>query len=732
MHFSALLRPARWPWRQLASLAITLLLCGMVAGLWPVPGVAQLDRWWHDGRLALTIDRHAPPNAKVAIIDIDEASLQQLGHWPWPRPLVAELVSTLANHYQVSVIGFDVVFAEQAANPVLPGLQALASRHPALAPELAGLLATAREDDKLAAAVGKAPVVLGYYFDTAAGATRRSGQLPEPVFDSSLLAGIYPPAGLGYAANLPVLQRAAGWSAHFNAMPDVDGVSRRVPALIRHGDQLYDSLSIAMLRRLQGDMPLLPEFDDAGQLDALSVGSMRIPLDIQGGVTVPYLGGRGAFAYVSAADVLQRKLPVAALAGKAVLLGSTAPGLMDLRSTPLDAVYPGVEIHANMVAAALENRLPQHPATWLPECLLVLGLGLLLTFLLPVMQPLRGALLTGVLLAAIAGASLYAWQTQRYILPVAASMLVVALLYLLNASWGYISEARRRQQITSAFGSYVPPELVRKMGDDPQAFLSQMQGEHREMTVLFSDVRNFTRLSEGLPAAELAQLMNRYLSAQTVFVQQTGGTIDKYIGDAIMAFWGAPLPDASHAANAVQAALAMQDGMGALNAAFARRGWPALAIGVGINSGDMTVGNMGSDFRRAYTVMGDAVNLAARLEGLTKQYGVPILCGDGCRQACPDIAWREVDLIRAKGKQQAVPVWQPLGAGHAALAQLPAWQAVLAAYRAGEFAEAARLLVPLCDTSPEDGLYQTYAARLHHYVQQPPEHWDGVFEQTEK
>ncbi|MCL6262244.1 adenylate/guanylate cyclase domain-containing protein [Craterilacuibacter sp. RT1T] len=253
------------------------------------------------------------------------------------------------------------------------------------------------------------------------------------------------------------------------------------------------------------------------------------------------------------------------------------------------------------------------------------------------------------------------------------------------------------------------------------------------MSVLFSDVRDFTRVSEGLPAAELATLMNRYLSAQTTHVQAAAGTVDKYIGDAIMAFWGAPLTDEAHARHAVEAALAMVDGMTALNADFAVRGWPQLAIGVGINSGGMSVGNMGSDFRRAYTVMGDAVNLAARLEGLTKVYGVPILCGPDTRAACPDRVWREVDQLRVKGKCEAISAWQPLPTASQAAAELEAWQTVLAAYRARDFAAAHTRLEVLAAAAPHDDLYRYYLARCARYLQHPPAaDWDGIHQHSEK
>ncbi|TIC82322.1 CHASE2 domain-containing protein [Crenobacter intestini] len=700
-------------------------------GVLALPGLARLEGWLHDSRLALTAPGGVDP--RVVIVDIDEASLARLGQWPWPRQTVAALVDTLAGHYRVSAIGFDAVFAEpehRASNDWLPTLGA---RFPALLPELRQLAAGDDHDRRLADSVRRAPVVLGYYFDTSDGAARHGGQLPEPVFEQALANGVAPVAAGGFGANLPQLQQAAGHAGHFNALADADGVNRRLPALLAYRGQLYDSLSLAMLRRLAGDMPLLPEFDAGGRMDAVSIGDWRLPLGADGSLLIPYRGARGSFPYISAERVLAREVTPAELAGRIVLVGASAPGLMDLRATPLSAVYPGVEIHANVIAAALDKRLYRQPDNAPAEALLLLVLGGTLALLLPLLSPLKAALASTLLAALLVGTNLAAWQYRQLALPLAAPLTLIVLLYLLNASWGYFSEARKRRELSGAFGSYVPPALVAKMADAPQRFLAQMQGEHRVMSVLFSDVRDFTRISEGLPATELSALMNRYLSAQTAHVQAASGTVDKYIGDAIMAFWGAPLADAEHARHAVGAALAMAGGMAALNDAFAARGWPPLAIGVGINSGGMNVGNMGSDFRRAYTVMGDAVNLAARLEGLTKVYGVPILCGPDTRAACPDMIWREVDRMRVKGKREAVSAWQPLPEGSQAAAGLTEWQAALEAYRARDFAGAQQRLQALAAAAPDDGLYPYYLARCAHYLHHPPAaDWDGVHEHSEK
>ena len=360
---------------------------------------------------------------------------------------------------------------------------------------------------------------------------------------------------------------------------------------------------------------------------------------------------------------------------------------------------------------------------------LVLAAGLIMVFLMPLLSPFKATLLACFVTLALASVNLAFWQMNNVVLPFANGALLVVMLYALNMSWGYFVESRTKRQLTGLFGQYVPPELVEEMSRDPENY--SMAGRKAELTVLFSDVRGFTTISEGLQPDQLATLMNEYLGAMTEVIRGKRGTLDKYIGDAIMAFWGAPVDDPEHARHAVLAALDMQARLPSLNEALAAKGWPTLKIGVGVNTGTMTVGDMGSPVRQSYTVMGDAVNLGSRLEGITKQYGVGIIVGEGTRALLgEEFVLRELDRVRVKGKAEPVGIYEPLGlAGQVdqeTLEQLQRWNEALQAYRAQDWDRAEALLAELTGRHPHY-LYDLYAKRISRYRQEPPgAQWDGV------
>ena len=347
---------------------------------------------------------------------------------------------------------------------------------------------------------------------------------------------------------------------------------------------------------------------------------------------VPYRGPRGTFKYISATEVMQDKVPADAFAGAIVLVSTSAKGLQDLRPTPVAPDYPGVEIHASLLTGMLNDEMLSAPpgANETLAIAMVIG-GLLALFALPYRRPVISTLGVLALMAVAIGGDLYLWHAWRLVYPLAPLLVLLVALGALNLLTGFVREANAIRQLSDMFGEYVPREQVEQMRESGERF--SMQGESREMTVLFSDVRNFTALSENLTPAELSAMLNTYLTRITEIIHTHHGTIDKYIGDAVMAFWGAPLANARHATDALRASLAMNAVLPALRDEFVARGWPALSIGAGINSGTMNVGDMGSQFRKAYTVLGDAVNLASRLEGLTKVYGVPILIGEDTRIA---------------------------------------------------------------------------------------------------
>lgn len=723
--------------RYLLGTLVLLAFIGHAAYWWRIPFVSVVDAYLYDVRVRLSAP--GTVDERIVVVDLDEKSLAEVGRWPWGRDKVSALVTQLTDHYHAAVVGFDVVFAEPDQSSGLKVLEGLG--HGPLRDDVGfqNSLRSLRQgldyDQRFAETLRGRPVVLGYYFSAHEDA-RRSGSLPPPIFAGGAFAGhaLSFIQWKGYGANLPAFQSAAAAAGHFNPLIDFDGVSRRVPLLVEHDGNYYEALSLAMLRLYMNQAVIRPGFPDAKSAMewieiATAKGSLRIPVDEDVATLIPYRGAERSFPYFSAVDVLQGKVPMEKLAGRIVLVGTTAPGLMDLRATPLGATYPGVEIHANLISGMLDGTIREKPSFVLAiEVLQLLLIGALLIALFPLVSPFRAALLAFLAMAGGIGLNLLLWQGGM-VVPLATVVLLVMLLYAGDAAWGYFVEARTKRQFTDLFGQYVPPELVDEMAKNPQSY--SMEGRNEELTVLFSDVRGFTTISEGLDPKELTQLMNAYLGEMTQVIRLRRGTLDKYIGDAIMAFWGAPVTDAEHARQAVLTALEMQQALRNLDAPFAARGWPQLHIGVGINTGTMTVGDMGSPVRKAYTVMGDAVNLGARLEGITKQYGVGILVSETTRAQVKDVVFRELDRVRVKGKDEPVAIFEPLGmAGHVApgvLDELKLWQQVLRHYRQQAWDNAEVQLLQMKERSPDCKLYSVYIERIAHHRANPPgEAWDGV------
>ncbi len=472
-------------------------------------------------------------------------------------------------------------------------------------------------------------------------------------------------------------------------------------------------------------------------LEAVELGGRQLPVDAQGAVLVPYRGPAGSFNYISASDIMNGTLEDPGLLdGAIVIIGATAPGLQDLRSTPFGSIYPGVEIHANVLSGILDDRFRWQPAYTLAiELIAVAVFGLILTLVLPLLSAIFATILTAFTLTLVIGLNHYLWVVQMHVVPLAATMLTVSVIYLLNMVFGYFFEARSKHQMNDLFGQYVPPDLVTEMANDPWHY--SLASEKRELSVLFSDIRGFTSISEDLEPVELSELLDRFLTPMTEVVHVTHGTIDKYMGDAIMAFWGAPVRDPEHAANAVKAGLAMLEALKKLNLEIEERGRQPLKIGVGINSGPMSVGNMGSSFRRAYTVLGDAVNLGSRLEGLTKYYGVDLLVSEATRQEADRYLYREIDRVRVKGKAIAVTMYDTKGLQGAVSAEWAdraiRFEAALKMYRSQDWEGADNTLQELQTEEPGSSLYGLYRQRVKLFRSNPPPaDWDGVYSHESK
>lgn len=721
------------------SAVFVLFMAAYAAGMVRVAPVDRVESWLYDAWLKATAPQGL--DDRIAILDIDEASLKSVGRWPWNRDVMTRLVEQLFDRYGVAAVGFDVVFAEPDTSSGLDHLNTLArgplAGSPAFRQQVAALTPQLDYDARFAAALAERPVSLGYYFLPQGFGDARSGALPAPALPDSAFAPLEPgaPAG-GYGANLARFQRAVPAAGFFNMEADADGAARRMHLVTPFAGHYYVSLSVSTLNVAFGGEPLRAGVEaalPAGSRAWIEAGGLKVPLSADGSVYVPYRAG-APYPYVSAAEVLAGRAPVAQLENRIVLVGSTAPGLADLRVTPFSGTFPGVEIHAHLIAGMLDGTTRSTPP-WAQAARVaaVLALGGVLIVVMLRLGPLPGLLAALLLLGSLLAAYAAAWS-RFWVVPLAAPMLTVAGLYAFNTAYGFFAESRNKRQMTRLFGQYVPPELAAEMSQDPAHYT--MEGQSRDMTVLFSDIRGFTDFSEKLPPAELAEVLNAYLSKMTAIVQQQRGTIDKYIGDAIMAFWNAPVDLADHATRAVRTALAMQAALPALNAEFAARNWPEVKIGVGVNTGRMSVGNMGSEFRMSYTVMGDAVNLGSRLEGITKQYGVGILVTAPTVEADPVHAYMKIDDVRVKGKETPVAIYEPLGER----ASLPpevqedaaGFEAAYALYQAQSW-DAAELALHALNARAPRPLYDIYLDRIAHFrAAPPPADWDGVFVYTTK
>ena len=720
--------------------ALLLLALLHATGLWTLPPLARLDDALYDLRLRLTMPRTL--DERVVIIDVDERSLARLGQWPWPRDRVAQLVTELTQRQHVAALGLDAVFAELDGSSVLPQLERLAREdlrgNAAYADWLARHGARFDHEAVLARALAESPTVLGYYFTSDRDA-RRTGRLPLP---SALLDA--PPPGVlyqdGYGANVATLAAAAPRGGFFNSHADPDGLIRAAPLVAVFEGGLYESLALATLRTGLGSSPLWVRRVDGradGPLREVGLGQdLRAAIDARGTALVPYRGEGGprggSFRYISAVDVLEGRLPAASLRGRYALLGFTTPALMDLRATPVGEAYPGVEVHANLISGLLDGRIPVRPHdAGGYDVLMLLAVGAVLAIGLPLL-PVAGALALGL----AAAAAVVALNTALFlgaglVLPLAAVLVFTLAALAADMALGYFAESRAKRALARRFATYVPPELVRQMVRNPERYTMQARAE--ELTVMFCDLRGFTSLSEHMEPLALQGLLNDVLSRLTHIIRAHGGTIDKYMGDCVMAFWGAPVPMADHARRAALAAVDMRAALAQLNAARAAAGQPPVEAGIGLNTGLMSVGNMGSDVRLAYTVIGDAVNLAARLEGLSRVYGVDIVASQATvdQAAGAGQVWQELDRVRVKGRSQAVCI-HAVRAGPGGLTpelaeELALWRQALPLWRAGRFAEFEAQLDRLKRRNANFYLYRLYAERVASCLQVPPgPGWDGT------
>ena len=674
----------------------------------------------------------------VTVVDIDEKSLAKLGQWPWPRTRVADLIDRLTALGAV-VIAFDIVFAEpDRLNPAvaadtIPNLEEdIRTRLRAL-PSNDQILADSLKRSRVVLGQSGFPYVLGE-FDKSLPVTGLAmrGEEPQPF--------LFEFAGL--LRNVPVLEAAAAGRGLFTIRNERDGIVRRVPMLMVAQGATMPSLNFEMLRVASGSGTILTKADQAG-MQSVTVGGFEVPTDRNGQVWV-HFARRDPSIYVSAIDVLEGRVRPEMIAQKLVLIGTSAVRLLDTKTTPVDPVMPGVEIHAQVLESVLTRTVLTQP-NWAiaAEFLAALVLGLLVIAFAPMFGPTTLVAVGALFATVLIGTSWYFYTQHRLLIDFTYPLASTTAIYLTLVFSSFVREQKQRRQIRSAFGQYLSPALIEQLAQSPEKL--QLGGEEREMTLMFSDVRGFTAISESYKhdPQGLTALMNRFLTPLTNAILDRKGTIDKYMGDAIMAFWNAPLDDKQHEINACEAALDMLQRIDELNrereieAQDGGHVYIPINVGVGLNTGVCVVGNMGSNLRFDYSVLGDSVNLASRLEGQSKEYGFPIIVGAKTAMAVKDrLAILELDFIMVKGKQQPEVIYAI--AGREDTAQSEGFQRLrnltiemLACYRNRDWDGA--LLAIERGRKSDDGraleyLYDLYEARITGYQQNPPpEDWNGAF-----
>ncbi|WP_366943034.1 adenylate/guanylate cyclase domain-containing protein [uncultured Cocleimonas sp.] len=697
----------------------------------------RLEAIPYDIRLKLSTPIEITELPPIIIIDIDEASIKKDGRWPWERKKIGTLVNKLHEN-NVAVIAMDVVQSEKEQNPLEKVKIALNQTGEELPDWYLKIENNLNGDSFFADSIKDKEVVLGYPFHRKL--VTQSGKLASSAIVSDIentekLTAIHM---LGYTANLNEFTNNSAGSGFFSIAPDRDGTIRRAPVVAVYNNQIYPSLALetARIYLLEDEIKLHTDFVGSAQtITHLSMGKMVIKTDAQGQILIPYLGKQKHFPYIPASEILHNKKTFPELENAIALVGTSAVGLSDLRPTPVQASFPGVEIQANILHGLLHPENIAYVPDWAAGAtvMTLAVLSLFMALFYPLLQPM-GLVISGTALVFVMfGFNYWMWSSHHINLPLIIPLLTVMAVSSIHVIYDLIKENKGRRRIHDMFGQYVPLEHINKLIEFPHAV--NTDGEKREMTVLFSDIRDFTALSEPLTTRQLKTFLNQYLTPITEIIFNNQGTIDKYVGDMVMAFWGAPIYHPQHATKAVIAAMEMQQKIKKMQKTFKEMGINNIAAGIGIHTGEMNVGDMGSDYRRAYTVLGDAVNLGSRLEGLTKYYGVGILVSEETKLQCPDIVFRYIDNVRVKGKQDSIKIYEPLKTvsqlTELQKSQLENHEQTFAEYLSGKWETAHAGFRQLYETS-NDPLYRVYLERTETILKEQPTDWDPIHNHTEK
>nr|WP_287555033.1 adenylate/guanylate cyclase domain-containing protein [Pseudodesulfovibrio sp.] len=673
------------------------------------------------------------------IIDIDEKSLSEMGQFPWPRYRMAMLLKYLQS-YGAAAVGIDIIFAEPDRTSPRVLISQL-KKEMKINIVIQGLPPALEDNDELLARnIATGPFVLGFDFLTQA-VKREDGAASgtDCAIAPAKVAVIAPPGApsphdmlfraVEAICPLPVLAGAAPRTGFITIAPDEDSVYRRVPLLFSWNGQFYPSLALSTLMEATGAESTVLKMSSNG-VESVRLGQTVIPTDERGRMLINYRGRMKTFEYISASDILHKRLAPGALSGKIAFIGTSAAGLKDIRATPLDPGYPGVEAHATIVDNILSKQFLMVP-DWAKgvELAMMLTMGLLTTLLLMWARAAWLALPLVALGWAMWYATVQLYARQSLFISPLYPFINLGLTFLLLTAIKFWREESAKKFIHGAFAHYLAPSVISQIMDDPESL--SLDGQEKEITIQFSDVRSFTTLSEKLTPTQVTNLLHDYLTPMTRIITENQGTLDKFIGDAVMAFWNAPLDVENHQLKALHAAMEQLDRLDDLNTLFIEKYGFTIAVGIGVHCGRVRVGNMGSADLFDYTLIGDNVNLASRLEGLTKYYGQKLVVSQTIVDACGDTyRFRILDSVRVKGKEKPVTIYTAYTHAEAQIreAELATYEQAHELYLAQRFDEARALFEELRALGNEPVLCDMYIERCQHLAEEPPgETWDGVF-----
>lgn len=675
-----------------------------------------------------TIRGELPHNQNVVIVDIDETSIKSLGQWPWSRDILAKILEnlTLAN---VGIVGLDIVFAEEdrtSPHKILQDLKIYKKDVPNYDLEFANI-------------VENSPVILGYQFDLVKkdNVNAKVPQIPaifiekDKPQDKSYLIEAY-----NTILNIPQIQDRAYSSGFFNNIPDDTGIIRSVPLVISYDDTIYPSLALEVIRVINGTQKVVVQYDENG-ISNIVLDDISIPTDRYGRMLINFRGPERSFKYISAIDIYNNSFDKSEIDGKIVLIGTSAAGLFDLRATPFDSIFPGVEVHANII----DNILMQdfiYKASWLD------GANILIIFVLSIIIVMLTTYTTfwanPIIFISFSTSYLFLVYNLLFdygiVLNILFPIATVLIASIMTTLFDYFYNIKKEEAIKAKFASKVSKNVM----DDILKNIdkNEFSAKSKEVTIFFSDIRGFTNISEKLDAKELISFLNRYMQPMSEIIIKYQGTIDKFIGDAIMAYWNAPIDIKNHCDLALKASLEQLEVLEKLNVELQKENLPKIDIGIGLNTGTVIVGEMGSSLRSDYTVIGDTINLGSRVESLCKYYDSKLNISNFTKDKLQEeYIFRFLDLVKVKGKNEPVEIWQVLGSGEAKESlkeELALYHKAIEFYKNSDFINALEIFESLenNENKTNKNIYKIYITRCKEFIKTPPKNFDGVYEHTTK